>query len=224
MRSDSDLSTPARIRDAALARFGTDGFAATSVRTIASDAGVSPALILHHFGSKDGLREACDGHVFAFFQRTAGRAGQSQTREHMITDEAMTLLRYLMRQASEDSAWANTMVAQVIEMTKEGLAARTERGDIRPTADPDMRAALLVMLRLGPLLFSGAIERATGADVLTADGLQRMYSTILEILRTGIYTGPHPDVEEDPFELGRYLGSDPGPTDHDSRLTTGGRN
>ena len=87
-----------------------------------------------------------------------------------------------------------------------------------------LQQTLLVQLRLGPLLFSGAIERATGADVLTADGLQRMYSTILEILRTGIYTGPHPDVEEDPFELGRYLGSDPGPTDHDSRLTTGGRN
>lgn len=63
MRSASDLTARARIRDAALARFGTDGIAATSVRAVAADAGVSPALVVHHFGSKEGLRQACDDYV-----------------------------------------------------------------------------------------------------------------------------------------------------------------
>lgn len=217
MRSDSDLSAPARIRDAALTRFGTDGYAATSVRTIATDAGVSPALILHHFGSKDGLRDACDSHVFAFFQQTAGRAARTRPQELAITDEAMSRLRYLMRQASEDSARANELIAEIIEMTKKGLAERTESGQIRPTGDPDMRAALLVMLRLGPLLFSGAIERATGADVLTAAGLQRMYRSILEILRSGVYTGPDSPSDDRPLELVDYLGSHPGTIDPTDR-------
>ena len=52
MRSASDLTARARIRDAALARFGAEGIAGTSVRAVAADAGVSPALVLHHFGSK----------------------------------------------------------------------------------------------------------------------------------------------------------------------------
>jgi len=36
----SDLTARARIRDAALARFGADGVAATTVRAVAADAGV----------------------------------------------------------------------------------------------------------------------------------------------------------------------------------------
>ena len=35
------------------------------MRQIAGEAGVSPALVLHHFGSKAGLREEVDGYVAA---------------------------------------------------------------------------------------------------------------------------------------------------------------
>ena len=59
MRSSDDLTTSARIRDAAIAQFGAHGFN-TGVRAIATAAGVSPGLVIHHFGSKDGLRKACD--------------------------------------------------------------------------------------------------------------------------------------------------------------------
>ncbi|WP_083751453.1 TetR/AcrR family transcriptional regulator [Saccharothrix sp. ALI-22-I] len=63
MRSASDLTARVRIRDAALAGFGAEGVAGTSVRAVAADAGVSAALVLHHFGSKEGLRQACDEYV-----------------------------------------------------------------------------------------------------------------------------------------------------------------
>jgi AcrR family transcriptional regulator len=194
-----DLATPARIRHVALARFGTDGYAGSSVRTIAADAGVSPALILHHFGSKEGLREACDEHVFRFFQAMLARVAETDPTESMthfegFTDESMTLMRYLMRQASEDSPRANAFVAEIIELTKESMAAQTAKGFVKPTADPDMRAAVLVMLRLGPLLFAGAMEEATGSDVLEPDGLRRMYRATIEILSSGIYTSDHGEL------------------------------
>lgn len=189
----SELTAPARIRAAALERFGTDGYAATSVRTIAKDAEVSPALILHHFGSKEGLRDACDGYVFDFFRDMLGRAGDQQPTEamgqfHGVTEAAPPLMRYLMRQASDDSPRANSLVAEIVELTKQSLSAMTDKGYIKPTDDPDMRAAILVMLRLGPFLLSGAVHQATGADILTTDGLHRMYRTTIEILESGIYT------------------------------------
>src|SRR5208283_1411943 len=56
---DSDLSARTKIREAALSLFGTEGFA-VSVRAIADAAGCSPGLVIHHFGNKDGLREAVD--------------------------------------------------------------------------------------------------------------------------------------------------------------------
>ena len=50
-----DLTTRARIRDAAIGLFGRDGFGPATVRAVASAAGVSPGLVIHHFGSKAGL-------------------------------------------------------------------------------------------------------------------------------------------------------------------------
>ncbi len=186
-------SAPDRILAVALARFGTEGYTASSVRAIANDADVSPALILHHFGSKEGLRQACDDYVFAFFRELLTRAADHQPVEAMarfegISDEAAPLMRYLMRQAADDSPRANALVAEIVELTKQSMADLTDKGYVKPTDDPDMRAAILVMLRLGPFLLAGAVERATGADVLSPEGLTRMYRSTIELLESGLYT------------------------------------
>lgn len=47
--------TRAAILTAARERFAAHGYAGTSVRAVASDAGVDPALVHHYFGSKDDL-------------------------------------------------------------------------------------------------------------------------------------------------------------------------
>src|ERR1700744_3984826 len=62
MRSADDLTAAARIRDAAIEQFGEQGFD-VGLRVIAEAAGVSAALVIHHFGSKDGLRKACDDYI-----------------------------------------------------------------------------------------------------------------------------------------------------------------
>src|SRR4051795_3356831 len=59
---DADLTARARFRDAAVRCFGAEGFG-VPVRAIAAEAGVSPGLVIHHFGSKDALRVECDEHV-----------------------------------------------------------------------------------------------------------------------------------------------------------------
>ena len=53
----------------ALRLFGRDGFAATSTRAIAAEAGTNISSIAYHFGGKDGLRLACADFV-------ASRIGQ----------------------------------------------------------------------------------------------------------------------------------------------------
>lgn len=53
--SDSLVDTRARILDAAERLFMARGFDATSMRTIATEAGVNLAAANYHFGSKDGL-------------------------------------------------------------------------------------------------------------------------------------------------------------------------
>ncbi|MDI9917261.1 TetR/AcrR family transcriptional regulator [Rhodococcus sp. IEGM 1379] len=48
-------TTSDAIRDAAFQLFGEHGFGGTSVRAIAKVAGIDPALVIRHFGSKESL-------------------------------------------------------------------------------------------------------------------------------------------------------------------------
>jgi AcrR family transcriptional regulator len=50
--------TGAKVLAAARARFARVGYDAGTIRGIAAEAGVDPALVLHYFGSKDGLFRA----------------------------------------------------------------------------------------------------------------------------------------------------------------------
>ncbi|WP_250030178.1 TetR/AcrR family transcriptional regulator [Paractinoplanes maris] len=60
--------------DAARVRFAQDGYAATTVRDIADDAGVNVALISRYFRSKEGLFEACLTTAVDEMRRAAGSA------------------------------------------------------------------------------------------------------------------------------------------------------
>ena len=60
-----DRTAKARIRDAAIVVIAEHGVADTTARKIAEVADVSPGLVIHHFGSMEGLRAACDEYVAA---------------------------------------------------------------------------------------------------------------------------------------------------------------
>lgn len=58
--------------DAARRRFAGDGYAATTVRDIADEAGVNVSLISRYFVSKEGLFEACLAMAVEELRRTTG--------------------------------------------------------------------------------------------------------------------------------------------------------
>lgn len=59
MRRRDSAATKQLLLDAARRRFAADGYAATFIRDIATDAGVNVALIARYFGNKEGLFRAC---------------------------------------------------------------------------------------------------------------------------------------------------------------------
>lgn len=67
--------------DAARRRFAEDGYAATTVRDIADDAGVNVALINRYFASKEGLFEACLNAVQDDLRQTAGEVPRERVAE-----------------------------------------------------------------------------------------------------------------------------------------------
>ena len=54
-RRPGPTETPAAICAAARRQFAERGFDRTTVRSVAAEAGVDPALVIHHFGSKQRL-------------------------------------------------------------------------------------------------------------------------------------------------------------------------
>jgi AcrR family transcriptional regulator len=54
-RRPGGASTRAAVLAAASARFASDGFAGTTIRRVAADAGVDPSQVMQFFGSKDDL-------------------------------------------------------------------------------------------------------------------------------------------------------------------------
>ena len=151
-----DLTTRARIRDAAIARFGREGFGA-SIRTLAADAGVSPALVIHHFGSKEGLRLACDEYVL--------RRAREAKRQSIVTggpgemiaqlvaiEEYAPLAAYLVQALFTGGDLARTLLEHAILDAETYLAEGVETGRLRPSRDPAARARFLAYTGAGAFL------------------------------------------------------------------------
>ncbi|MEV6715235.1 TetR family transcriptional regulator [Lentzea sp. NPDC051208] len=185
MRSVSDLTARARIRDAALARFGTDGIAGTSVRAVAADAGVSPALVVHHFGSKEGLRQACDDYVLDSI-RSGGEAATEALGE--VLHAATPVRRYLARALLDDTPAARALFTEIVERTEAWLAAGEEEGWVRASADAKARAVTYVSWLLAPLVLGDQVGRLLGGDPAETATAVRGARAGLEMLTHGLFT------------------------------------
>lgn len=208
---EPDLTARARIRDAAIVRFGADGVAATSVRAIAADAGVSPALVIHHFGSKEALREACDAHVAAAIRESkmatmAGGPGLDTLAALRRLDDAAPLLRYLARVLVEPSPQVAALVDEMVEDAVAYTAEGERTGLLRPSEDPRARAAVMTIWSLGALVMHDHVARLLAADLLEgAAGIAAYSRPATELLGTGVLTAA---ALEQVSALYRHLSTD----------------
>lgn len=187
MHSARDLTTKARIRDAALRLFPTEGFGATTIRSIARDAGVSPALVVHHFGSKEGLRQACDEHVVQVFGEAKAQGMQEEnlySRSFVASTLQMAgpTLRYLSWALSRGHPAAgdlfDDMVSEGIAMTRIAI----DRGLIKDSPHLDRRVAVQMAMQLGAMVLSSHLERHLGTDITTPEGMETLTPVLLEVL------------------------------------------
>lgn len=172
MRSTDDRSSSARIRDAAIVAFAAHGVGATTIRQIAAGAGVSPGLVIHHFGSKDNLRVACDKHVAAIIRTAKGSAmeaaGAFDVAAVFRSAAEVPVARYLARTLVDGSPHVAELVDEIVADAVEYLATGEETGLIEPSDHDWERAAILTIWGLGALVLHEHLERLIGVD-LTAD-------------------------------------------------------
>ncbi|HIY41253.1 MAG TPA: TetR family transcriptional regulator [Candidatus Nocardiopsis merdipullorum] len=195
--SRGDLTARARIRDAAIECFGQQGFG-VSVRAIAKHAGVSAGLVIHHFGSKEKLREACDDHVIQLIRETKTEtltSHDSQTFLHQIAEveEYAGILAYLVRALQTGGKLLQVLYERTLTDAEEYLAKGVEEGVIRPSRDPAKRARWLAGAGLGSILLLITLqEREPGEDIdfrrIMREWSEEMILPALETYTEGLLT------------------------------------
>jgi AcrR family transcriptional regulator len=200
-----DRTLRAVIRDEALRLFAEHGPGAVSVRQIAAAARVSPGLIVHHFGSKDGLRDAVDQYVLAVFDRmlsdmSSGRSDPFDAASSGSMAEAMLahlpadspLPGYLRRLLVDGGDAGRELFARLFALSRRTLDALAAAGFADPGRDPAVRAAFLLVNDLAVLLLRDHLADVLGADPLSGDGLSRWADEVLLIYGAGLLAAPPP--------------------------------
>ncbi|WP_327581311.1 TetR family transcriptional regulator [Nonomuraea sp. NBC_00507] len=189
-----DLTARARIRDAAIQHFGDHGYEGATLRGIAETAGVSPGLVRHHFGSKQGLREACDEHLIRMIRQV-----NEQTRAGMASGALASVIaarsalgpyqRYMMRALAEGAASAlfDELVRQSVPWLVEADKSRPDP----PTVDVKIRAAIVVAMAVSVGVLHGHVSRAMGVDVSSPEGDRLLARGLVDI-----YSHPLLSIED----------------------------
>ena len=143
-RAEQRRRTQARILDAAAQLFLTAGYERTTVRAVASAAGVDAGLVMHYFGSKQELfRQVIDAAPIPEVSGTPGQAAEQilATLAGRLASEPTASLAVLR------SMLTNPEAAGVIS---DGMARyQAQIAEAIPAADASLRAALISALVLG---------------------------------------------------------------------------
>jgi len=194
---DDGRTAKVRIRDTAIECFAEHGLAGTTARKVATAAGVSPGLVIHHFGSMDGLRAACDEHVAASIRRqksaTLAAGPGLDILAAMRNADTGYLGRYLAEILVDDSPAVEQLVDDLVADAEDYFQQGVDAGTIVPTENPRGRAAVLVLWTLGGMVLHKHMDRLLGVDLtdpgVTANPSLAAYAgPVYEILSGGFFT------------------------------------
>lgn len=186
-----------RLLDAAIACFVREGIAATSLRTIATEAGVTPALLHYYFGDKAQLQEAVIAErVLPAFQQlrepvlaagddVAGLIAGFVTGVGRLVAAHPWLPPLWVREVlCEGGALRDVLFERIGPQLPQMMAARfaqaQSRGELNEDLDPRLLMVSLVGLTLFPAAGAPIWRRLLQADDLDFDVLRRHTLALLD--------------------------------------------
>lgn len=180
-REERRRRTEAAILDAARALFAEVGFERTTIRGVASRAGVDPALVMQYYGSKDGLF-AASARWFAD-RKSASSASLEDLPAALLADlfagmedpdqrcAAEAVLRSCLTNES-----ARAVMRDEVMHEKHALMATTIGGE-----DAELRAGLLGAVMIGTTIARYLLEIPAVAAASRED-LERVLQPVLKAL------------------------------------------
>lgn len=193
-RPGSGTATRDAILQAARSRFGEHGFARSSVRAIAADAGVDPALVLHYFGSKADLFAAA---VSLPIVPSEDLAFVSAVERDRLGESIVRLIVGVWEQPPAREAWlarlrSATSDPQYAQMLREFLVETlsAQLGPVLDTPDLELRLSLAASQVVG-LGLARYVIRFEPLASLSTDELVAAVAPNIQRYLTGDLGQPH---------------------------------
>jgi AcrR family transcriptional regulator len=192
--SNDDRATPARIRDAAISYVGEHGWDRATSRQIAAEAGVPVGLVNYHFGSKDGLHQACDDWVIERVGEDKGLLLGSGPLPHLDTyleehPELRPMSAYIAMSLRHGGPVADHLFESMVTLTRDMLELAADAGTMRRFKDPYAMSVVLVAYGSGASLFGPIIARLLGGtDLLDPDTYLRYGRTTVDLFTQPLFT------------------------------------
>jgi len=194
----SDLTAKARIRNAAFAVIAEKGVTAATVRAIAEQAKVSPALVIHHFGSKQRVVDEISAWVIEFMRDNtrdadpeAGPVDAHRRRllrfERLVAEVPM-LGSYVRRMVLDGTPEGLELFKLAVDHSAADLAHREKSGIARPSADIRAESAMLFILGFAPVLLRPLLEHALEIDFEEPSARRRWREAQSELLTSALYS------------------------------------
>lgn len=151
-----------RILQAALRRYAADGLSAP-LRQVAADAGVSAGLIIHHYGSREKLLEACDARALEVTRQEKSGLMRGGAAEMLIqladAEKYAPVVGYVLRRLQAGGPMAGQLVEAFVDYAVVYLEEGVHEGTLSPSHDPEGRARVMIEMGLGALLLQLPAQR-----------------------------------------------------------------
>ncbi|MGE9809481.1 TetR/AcrR family transcriptional regulator [Janibacter sp. G1551] len=165
-----DLTAKARIRNAALDLFAEQGVDATPLRAVAAAAGVTAGLIVHHYGTKEALREAVDLAIVEHFAETIASVPLGSQPLDEITaarDQAVAdmlaanpaIVGYLRRALLDGSAARGDVVSRLSQLSAQQVHDLRAAGVASTKHTVGEQVVTIMVRQLGRLFLQPLVDR-----------------------------------------------------------------
>lgn len=166
--SSEDLTAKARIRNAAMDLYAEYGEDHTSMRAIAAAAGVTVGLLVHHFGTKDRLRDAVDQLVVDYFAQAIaqapitgtpaeiGAARDAAVAEMLAANPAV--VNYLRRAVLNPNTSGGPLLERLTDLARREVTQLRATGVASTTRSESSQVIGVMVRQLGQLFLQPMID------------------------------------------------------------------
>ncbi len=176
----------------AVEMFAEKGFADTSLRAIAKRAEVSPALLIHHFGTKDALvKEAISKTLGSWVAGEKAMMLEDESNQlqnwQTLMEKGTKPLNFFRQVLLAGGEYSQRLFDAAVSESEVWLDQMQSVGRLKDISDKETTALIMAVSGLGSVLLMSQIEKSMGGPISSDHVATRLMNSNSEMLRDGIF-------------------------------------